>query len=194
MADRKVFANQGPVKPDIRRSGYDLSHANNLTVRLGRIYPDLLYDAPAGSSFKIRAKAAFDLEPLQFPIQSNIRMHQKFYKIPKRILWKNFKYFVGQHGNHVLPYVKRAGDWTATGTLADYMGICSNKVGVVDSDYRGEIMVSLHNHSNAEQSITDGERIAQMVITPFLKVEYTEVDELTDTVRGEGGFGSTGKK
>ena len=79
--------------------------------------------------------------------------------------------------------------------IANKRGLApSNKVGVVDSDYRGEIMVSLHNHSLAEQSITDGERIAQMVIAPFLKVEYTEVDELTETVRGEGGFGSTGKK
>jgi dUTP pyrophosphatase len=79
--------------------------------------------------------------------------------------------------------------------IANKRGLApSNKVGVVDSDYRGEIMVSLHNHSNEEQSITDGERIAQMVIAPFLKVEYTEVDELTDTARGEVGFGSTGKK
>lgn len=78
--------------------------------------------------------------------------------------------------------------------IANKRGLApSNKVGVVDSDYRGEIMVSLHNHSSAEQSITDGERIAQMVIAPFLKVEYTEVEELTETVRGEGGFGSTGK-
>lgn len=70
----------------------------------------------------------------------------------------------------------------------------SNKVGVVDSDYRGEIMVSLHNHSNSVQEISNGERIAQMVITPFLKADYTETDSLSDTVRGEGGFGSTGKK
>ena len=69
----------------------------------------------------------------------------------------------------------------------------ANKVGVIDSDYRGEIMVSLHNHSGKMQTIADGERIAQLVITPFLKVEYTETDTLTDTVRGEGGFGSTGK-
>ncbi len=69
----------------------------------------------------------------------------------------------------------------------------ANKVGVIDSDYRGEIMVSLYNHSNEKQSIADGERIAQIVITPFLKVEYTETDALSDTVRGEGGFGSTGK-
>ena len=79
--------------------------------------------------------------------------------------------------------------------IANKRGLApSNKVGVVDSDYRGEIMVSLHNHSTEEQSISDFERIAQMVIAPFLAVEYNEVDELTDTVRGEGGFGSTGKK
>ena len=69
-----------------------------------------------------------------------------------------------------------------------------NSVGVIDRDYRGEIMVSLHNHSTEAQTIADGERIAQLVITPFLKVEYTETDTLSDTVRGEGGFGSTGKK
>ena len=70
----------------------------------------------------------------------------------------------------------------------------ANKVGVIDSDYRGEIMVSLYNHSSSVQTIADGERVAQLVITPFLKVEYNEVNELSDTERGEGGFGSTGKK
>ncbi|MGI6279523.1 MAG: dUTP diphosphatase [Acutalibacteraceae bacterium] len=70
----------------------------------------------------------------------------------------------------------------------------ANKVGVIDSDYRGEIMVSLHNHSNETQTIADKERIAQLVITPFLKVRYFESDDLSDTVRGDGGFGSTGNK
>ena len=70
----------------------------------------------------------------------------------------------------------------------------ANKVGVIDSDYRGEVMVSLHNHSNEEQEIADGERIAQLVIAPFLAAEFTVCDELTATQRGDGGFGSTGKK
>lgn len=70
----------------------------------------------------------------------------------------------------------------------------ANKVGVIDSDYRGEIMVALHNHSNSAQTIAEGERIAQLVIAPFLTVQYEEADELSDTVRGAGGFGSTGKK
>ena len=69
----------------------------------------------------------------------------------------------------------------------------ANKVGVIDSDYRGEIMVALHNHGNHEQTVANGERIAQMVITPVLTPVYVEADALTDTVRGTGGFGSTGK-
>ena len=67
----------------------------------------------------------------------------------------------------------------------------ANKVGVVDSDYRGEVMVALHNHSDKEQTIAPKERIAQLVVAPFLKAEFTEADELSDTVRGVGGFGST---
>lgn len=70
----------------------------------------------------------------------------------------------------------------------------ANKVGVVDSDYRGECMVALHNHSDEPQTIEGGERIAQMAIVPFLKAEYEVSDELSDTARGAGGFGSTGRK
>ncbi len=78
--------------------------------------------------------------------------------------------------------------------LASKRGLApANKVGVVDSDYRGEVMVALHNHSASEQKIACGERIAQLVVAPFLKAEYLEADELSDTVRGVGGFGSTGK-
>ena len=78
--------------------------------------------------------------------------------------------------------------------LASKKGLApANKVGVVDADYRGEIMVALHNHSSETVSIEPNERIAQLVITPFLKAVYEEVNELSDTVRGEGGFGSTGK-
>ena len=70
----------------------------------------------------------------------------------------------------------------------------ANKVGVIDSDYRGEVKVALHNHSNEPQKIDAGERIAQLVITPFLAVNFEQADELDETQRGEGGFGSTGKK
>lgn len=69
----------------------------------------------------------------------------------------------------------------------------ANKVGVVDSDYRGEFMVVLHNHGTEIQTIEHGERIAQLVITPVVTPGFVEVDELTDTIRAGGGFGSTGK-
>ena len=69
----------------------------------------------------------------------------------------------------------------------------ANKVGVIDADYRGEIMVALHNHSENTATVDPGERIAQLAIVPFLKAEFEESDELSDTTRGAGGFGSTGK-
>ena len=69
----------------------------------------------------------------------------------------------------------------------------ANKVGIVDSDYRGELMVAIHNHSNTDQSIEAGERMAQLVIVPYLRAEYELADTLSETSRGEGGFGSTGK-
>lgn len=79
--------------------------------------------------------------------------------------------------------------------LATKRGLApANKVGVVDCDYRGEIMVCLHNHSLTAQSVEDGERIAQLVITPYITAAFVESEELSDTVRGEGGFGSTGTR
>ena len=69
----------------------------------------------------------------------------------------------------------------------------ANKVGVIDSDYRGEILVALHNHSAETRTISHGERIAQMIITPVLTPGYELADDLDDTARGQGGFGSTGK-
>ena len=68
----------------------------------------------------------------------------------------------------------------------------ANKVGVVDSDYRGEFMIALHNHGEQVRVIEHGERIAQLVITPVFTPGFTEVSELSDTERGSGGFGSTG--
>lgn len=70
----------------------------------------------------------------------------------------------------------------------------ANKVGVIDSDYRGEIMVALHNHLKIPQTVAVGERIAQLVIMPYIYAEYSFGDGLSDTVRGAGGFGSTGTK
>ncbi len=69
-----------------------------------------------------------------------------------------------------------------------------NSPGTIDSDYRGELKIILFNHSNKDFIINNGDRIAQMVLVPILKMEFEEVDNLPDTVRGQGGFGSTGKK
>lgn len=70
----------------------------------------------------------------------------------------------------------------------------ANKVGVIDSDYRGEIIVAFYNHSETPLVVNNGERVAQMVYAPYYHAQFTEVDELEDSVRGEGGFGSTGVK
>ena len=69
----------------------------------------------------------------------------------------------------------------------------ANKVGVIDPDYRGEVQVVLHNHSKEVQTVAPGERIAQLVIVPVFTPGFVEAEELSDTVRGDGGFGSTGK-
>jgi dUTP pyrophosphatase len=69
----------------------------------------------------------------------------------------------------------------------------ANCVGVVDADYRGEIKVALHNDGEVQRVVTPAEKIAQLVVVPFLSVSLNEVKELSDTVRGAGGFGSTGK-
>ena len=79
--------------------------------------------------------------------------------------------------------------------LASKKGLApANKVGVIDSDYRGEVLVALHNHSLTDAAIEPGERIAQLVITPYVMGVFEEVSELSDTERGAGGFGSTGTK
>jgi len=82
----------------------------------------------------------------------------------------------------------------ARSSLGSKRGLApANKVGVIDSDYRGEVMVALHNHSDAPQVVEPGERVAQLAIVPFLPAEYEEAEDLSDTARGEGGFGSTGR-
>ena len=79
--------------------------------------------------------------------------------------------------------------------LASKKGLApANKVGVIDSDYRGEIMVALHNHSGEVRVVESGERIAQIVFTPYFGADFLLSEELDETVRGEGGFGSTGTK
>ena len=79
--------------------------------------------------------------------------------------------------------------------LASKKGLApANKVGVIDADYRGEIMVALHNHSDEARVIEAGERVAQIVFTPYAMAEFEIAEELDETLRGAGGFGSTGSK
>ncbi len=70
----------------------------------------------------------------------------------------------------------------------------ANKVGVIDCDYRGEIVVALHNHGTETRHVAAGDRIAQLVVAPYYTAEFEEADALSETVRGVGGFGSTGRK
>ncbi len=82
----------------------------------------------------------------------------------------------------------------ARSSLGSKRGLApANKVGVIDSDYRGEVKVALHNHSLQPQTIESNERVAQFVVVPFLPAVFEEASELSDTARGDGGFGSTGR-
>lgn len=88
-----------------------------------------------------------------------------------------------------------AGFIYARSGLASKKGLApANKVGVVDCDYRGEVKVALHNHGEVAQTISCGERIAQIVVAPYVTAQFEEAEELSSTIRGEGGFGSTGTK
>lgn len=95
--------------------------------------------------------------------------------------------FLCPAGGHVRAVVARSG-------LASKQGLRpANCLGVIDSDYRGECFVALHNDSNEERTVRHGDRVAQLVLLPFLPMEFEQVDTLPETVRGEGGFGSTGR-
>ena len=87
-----------------------------------------------------------------------------------------------------------AGFIYARSGLASKRGLApANKVGVVDCDYRGEVKVALYNHTDEAQTVAAGERIAQLVIAPYITADFEEAEELSSTERGESGFGSTGR-
>ena len=90
--------------------------------------------------------------------------------------------------------VGTAGLIYARSSLGTKKGLApANKVGVVDSDYRGEFLIFLHNHGAEPQIIAHGDRVAQLVVTPVFTPGFVESDTLSDTLRGDGGFGSTGR-
>ena len=109
---------------------------------------------------------------------------------------------IAPHATEVIPTgialelpIGYAGLIYARSGLATKKGLApANKVGVVDCDYRGEVKVALHNHSETAQTIAAGERVAQLVITPYITAQFVEAEELSDTARGAGGLGSTGSK
>ncbi len=109
---------------------------------------------------------------------------------------------IAPHATEVIPTgialelpIGYAGLIYARSGLATKKGLApANKVGVVDCDYRGEVKVALHNHSETAQTIAAGERVAQLVISPYITAQFVEAEELSDTARGAGGFGSTGSK
>ena len=79
--------------------------------------------------------------------------------------------------------------------LASKRGLApANKVGVIDADYRGEVMVALHNHLDIEATVEGGERIAQLIVQPYINVKFNEVESIGTTARADGGFGSSGTK
>ena len=146
----------------------------NLNVKIKRLHPTVTLpeyasDAAAGMDLH----AAID-EPTVIPAHSRVRIPCGFAIAPER--------------NDIAALL------FARSGLAHKKGLApSNAVGVVDSDYRGEIKVVLLNHGKVPQTVEHGERVAQFLITPVLTPQYEEVEELTDTDRGTGGFGSTGK-
>lgn len=92
-----------------------------------------------------------------------------------------------------LPKGTFGGVFSRSGLATNYGVAMSNGVGVIDSDYRGQIIVALHNHSTKEASIMHGERVAQLVVIPYVEVDLNVVEDLSETDRGSSGFGSTGK-
>jgi dUTP pyrophosphatase len=147
----------------------------NLNVKIKRLHPTVTLPAYASASAAgMDLHAAID-EPTVIPAHSRVRIPCGFAIAPER--------------NDIAALL------FARSGLAHKKGLVpSNAVGVVDADYRGEIMVALHNHTDRTQTVEGGERVAQLAIVPFLKAEFELSDELSDTVRGSGGFGSTGTK
>ena len=147
----------------------------NLNVKIKRLHPTVtLPEYASASAAGMDLHAAVD-EPTVIPAHSRVRIPCGFAIAPER--------------NDIAALL------FARSGLAHKKGLApSNAVGVVDADYRGEVMVSLHNHSNIPQTVEPGERIAQLVIMPYLTAQFFEAEALSDTVRGTGGFGSTGTK
>lgn len=126
MADKTVFIGGGPTKPDVPHNNFDRSKGNDGTYRFGRIYPIYSKLYPAGTRVKIKPNYGFQMMPMVFPVQTNMRMHMKFYSVPLRILYKDWKNLVSMQGKgYTQPYIARTDKFYETGSLSDYMGLPS---------------------------------------------------------------------
>ena len=147
----------------------------NLNVKIKRLHPTVtLPEYASAAAAGMDLHAAIDA-PTVIPAHSRVRIPCGFAIAPER--------------NDIAALL------FARSGLAHKKGLApSNAVGVVDADYRGEVMVALYNQGDVPQTVEHGDRIAQMVFVPYYMAEFIECDELDKTVRGEGGFGSTGTK
>lgn len=145
MADKQVFIDAGPKKPKLPHSNFDVSHVNNMTARFGRCYPVYCRELPAGARLTIKPSMAFDMMPLVYPIQTNVRAHLKFYKVPMRILWDKYEDFMSAVGSdglpnnssqdpYVMPYIKRS-SWCSVGSLAESFGVCSQEYTLSQAEF-----------------------------------------------------------
>lgn len=135
MADKSIFRDFKPNSNNVQKSTFDKSFINNLTARIGRAIPVFVEEAPANSAYSIDTDFAFDFQSLWYPVQNNITAHLSYFRVPMRLLMKNFKRFqtqIGRDGkingstSYTMPYIKRSPGWCKQGSLADYMGLPTN--------------------------------------------------------------------
>lgn len=145
MADKEIFRDFKPNSNEVKKSTFDKSFINNLTARVGRAIPCFVEEAPANSAYTIDTDFAFDLQSLWYPVQNNITAHLSFFRVPMRLLMKNFKRFqtqIGRDGKingsqqYSMPYIKRPKGWCGQGSLADYMGLPTNHYTTIDRKTR----------------------------------------------------------
>lgn len=123
MANKDLFLGRGPSDPDIKRTIHDLSFNSHVSYKEGLVYPCYLQEVPSKSTLVIQPSFAFDFHPMVFPIQNNVTMHMSFYKIPWRILWKNYPDWYSGIGDHQLPTLLRGPESFKTGSVLDHLGL-----------------------------------------------------------------------
>lgn len=123
---KNIFKAREEFTENVKRSSFDLSHRNNFTTKIGQITPILCQECVPGDSFQIKTDLGLRLSPMVFPIQTPLVATVQYFKVPHRILWKNFEDFIGDtKENLVHPYISRDYMWHPTSSLADYLGVPS---------------------------------------------------------------------